>query len=59
MVNFDFDVLIVFILLSVLGMIGNSAAFYYTVKSLKGVQNSLFFLLVTDSLTSLVGYFSF
>ncbi len=59
MVNFDFYVLIVFILLSVLGMIGNSAAFYYTVKSLKGVQNSLFFLLVTDSLTSLVGYFSF
>ncbi len=59
MVNFDFYVLFVFILLSVLGMIGNSAAFFYTVKSLKGVQNSLFFLLVTDSLTSLVGYFSF
>ena len=55
MSNFDFSVLFVFILLSVLGMIGNSAAVYYTVKSLKGVQKSLFFLLVTDSLTSLVG----
>ena len=48
-------VLLVFWLLCIVGLVTNSAAFFYTVKALRNVQRSLFILLMADSVTSLLG----
>jgi hypothetical protein len=55
MTNFDPVVLSVFSMLCIFGLVTNSAALVYTLKALRGVQRSLLFLLVTDSITSLTG----
>ena len=54
-VHFDPVVLLTFAVLCLLGIVSNALAFCYVIKALKGVQKSLFFLLITDSITSLIG----
>ena len=56
MPHIESPVLLVFGLLSMLGLATNSAAFFYTVKVLRNVQRSLFILLMADSVTSIIGF---
>ena len=54
-VNFEPAVLLTFAVLCLFGIVSNALAFAYVIRALRGVQKSLFFLLITDSITSLIG----
>ena len=54
-VHIDSAVLLTFVVMCLLAILSFLLALFYVIKALRGLQKSLFFLLLTDSLTSIAG----